>query len=663
VLALNYALAGLGLGAIAALSGVGILITYRATGVFNVAHGAIAMMAAYLFWQLTVQWGLPVWLSAVIVLAVVAPAFGVALERVVFRPLQRRQATPAESLVATIGLLVLLLGIAFVIWGGQARSPTSLFPQTVLHPGSVTMHVDAFADLAVVVVGTAALGVVLRRTALGTQIRAVVDRRDLAELAGVDADRVAAIGWSIGSLFAALTGILLAPQLSLDPFNLTLVVLETFAMPVIAGLTSVPIAIGTGIALGIGQSEMNLWTPSDAQLSSIWDAFHANLPVVLLLVALLVRQRLSEARGDAGITTTFARRRSSELSVRRLAVQYTVAAVAMFLPLTFGPVHLREAQEIPALALIFVSIVAVTGYSGQISLGQAGYAGLGALFFAKVSVGTPQLVALLVAALAAGVVGFLTGYPAIRRRGLFLALTTFAVGAFVSRFVFNQPYFTNNTETVHRLSLFGLSLTGDRAFYLFELAMLAIAFLVTYNLRNGALGRSLIAIRDSEEGAQSVGVDVRVIKVLIFTVSAMLAGLGGALLAQQSGSFDASTFDPLQASLPWFAVVIVFGADSAVAAVIGAAFVVLVNGLTGQDNAYLIPIGLFAVFLGRLPGGAAELGRRALEWVLSPTALVEHYTNRRPPPPAAIRLSPAGRTAMQRVREARASRAVGAGRP
>lgn len=649
MLALNYAFAGLGLGAIAALSGVGLLVTYRATGVFNIAHGAIAMMAAYLFWQLTDEWGLPVWLAALLVLAVIAPAFGVALERVVFRPLQRRHASPAESLVATIGLLVLLLGVAFVVWGAQTRNPSSLFPQRVLHPGSLTLHVDAFADLAVVIVGTGVLAVLLRRTALGTQIRAVVDRRDLAELAGVDADRVAAIGWSIGCVFAALTGILLAAQLSLQPFNLTLVVLETFAMPVIADLTSIPIAIGAGIALGVGQSQMNLWTPSDSQLASIWGALQSNLPVVLLLLALLVRQRLSEARGDAGVTTTLAQRRSAEPSVRRLTLQYTVAAVAMFLPLTLSDVHLRQAQEIPALALIFVSIVAVTGYSGQISLGQAGYAGLGALFFAKASVGTPQLVALLVAALAAGAVGFLTGYPAIRRRGLFLALTTFAVGAFVSRFVFAQPYFTSNVE-VHRPSLFGLSLQGDRAFYLFELAMLAIAFLVTYNLRAGALGRSLIAIRDSEQGARSVGVDARALKVLIFTVSAMLAGLGGALLAQQAGSFEPSSFDPLEASLPWFAVVIVFGADSAVAAVVGAAFVVLVNGVTGQDNAYLVAVGLLAAFLGRLPGGAAELARRTVEWVLTPTALMRHYARRQPPARPGIALSPGGRAALERVR-------------
>ena len=124
MLPFDYALAGLGLGAIAALSGVGMLVTYRMTGVFNVAHGAIAMIAAYVFWQLTDEWGVPLWLSAVIVVVVGAPLLGAGLERAVFRPLQRRSAGAAESLVATIGLLVLLLGIAYVVWGPQARHPS-----------------------------------------------------------------------------------------------------------------------------------------------------------------------------------------------------------------------------------------------------------------------------------------------------------------------------------------------------------------------------------------------------------------------------------------------------------------------------------------------------------------------------------------------------------
>jgi branched-chain amino acid transport system permease protein len=199
-------------------------------------------------------------------------------------------------------------------------------------------------------------------------------------------------------------------------------------------------------------------------------------------------------------------------------------------------------------------------------------------------------------------------------------------------------------------------LEGEHAFYLFELAMLAIAFLIMYNLRAGALGRALIAIRDNEDGASAVGIDIRVLKVLIFTVSAMLAGLGGGLLAQQAESFTPSAFDPLAASLPWFAVVVVFGADSAAAAVVGAAFVVLVNSLAGQSSAYLIPVGLVAAFIGRLPGGAAEIGRRATEWAITPTVLMRRFAARVPAARPAPVLSDRGRQALERLRAERAAR-------
>ena len=654
MLALNYALAGLALGAIAALSGVGLILTFRATGVFNIAQGSIAMVSAYLFWQLADRWHVPKLLAAAIVLLGFAPAFGVVVERLVFRPLQRRRASAAESLVATTGLTVLLIGIAYKVWGAQAQSAVDLLPQHAWQAGSLTIHSDAVGDLAIVVLGTILVAVVGRRTSLGTSIRAVVDRRDLAELAGIDADRVAAIGWAAGSVVAALTGILIAPQIQFTPFGLTLVVLETFAVPVVAGLTNAPIAILAGLAIGIGSSEMSLVSPTGTALS-VWNALQANLPIVVLLVALLARSHLAGDGSDAGSTTSLAARRTTTHSVRWQIAMYAVAGLALLSPLLFSDAHLRQAQQIPALAVIFASIVAVTGYSGQISLGQAGYAGLGALLFGRFGAHLPGLVALLLAALAAGAVGFLTGYPAIRRRGLFLALTTFAVGTAVSRFVFQQPSFTNSLQ-ISRPSIFGLSLTGDRAFYGFELIMLALVFVVMTNLRDGVLGRSLVAMRDSEGGAGSAGVDVRTLKVFIFTVSAAIAGLGGALLVQQGGAFSADTFDPIASSIPWFAVVVIFGADSAAGAVLGAALVVLINSLSGDPDSYQIVVGAFATFIGLLPGGVAEAARRALD-LLGPTGLRRHYDAARPAPVAArpLVLSPAGIAARARIRARRAA--------
>lgn len=647
MLALNLALAGLAVGSIAALSGIGLLITYRATGVFNLAHGAIAMFVAYLVYSAVTDWHWPVGLAAVVMILGVGPALGVGIDMAVFRRLNRRGASPAESLVASLGVLAFLLGLASLIWGEQTRIAPALFPLTTWHIAGLIVHVDSLLDLGIVLLATGGLALLTTRTRLGTQIRAVVDRRELAELAAVDADRVSALGWAVGAGFAGLTGTLLAPILELNLYTLTLVVLEIFAVPVIARLSSLPVAVLAGVGIGIASSELQQVNLTGAAQTFL-NALVANLFVVALLIALLALNRLHEVGNvDAGSTSALARRLAIEHPLRR-RMEYGVLGAALLAPLTFPVLALRDAQQVPAFAVVFLSIVAVTGYSGQISLGQAGYAGLGALFFAKFSANAPELVALLAGVLAAGAVGLATGYPAIRRRGLFLALTTFALGAFVDRFVFNQTYFTDGVF-VRRPDLLGLQLTGDRAFYAFELACLALALLIVRNLRSGRLGRALVAMRDSEDGARSVGINLPVLKIFIFTTSAVLAGLGGALLVQTQGAFDPTQFQPLEGLL-WFLAVVVFGSDSASGAVVAAGVAVLINTATGNPDAYAVPIGLLALALAGVPGGVSEGIRRISDGLAIPTFWQDRFAAALRVPPARPQLSERGRAALARVR-------------
>ncbi|MDT7538361.1 MAG: branched-chain amino acid transport system permease protein livM [Actinomycetota bacterium] len=610
MLALELAAAGLAFGSVAALSGIGLLITYRATGVFNLAHGGFAMFAAYLYFQTAGIWGWPAWLAAPLVLLGAGPALGLAAYYVVFRPLQRRAAAPAESLVATLGVFVLLVGIAAVGWGLQGRRAPALFATRRLSVGGAGVRSDAVVNLAVVAVTLLVLWWLTTRTRIGVQVRAVVADRRLAEMTRVDADRVAALGWAVGAAFAGLTGVLLAPQLSLTPYGLTLVVLETFAIPVIARLSSLPVAVAGALLIGIGQSELAQVHLHSTDWASALQSVQSNLLAVVLLVALLVLPRLHELGGDAGVALSLASRQVRDRSASRRALERAGGAVLLLSPLLYPSDVLRDAQRVPALALVFVSIVVLTGYSGQVSLGHGAYAGLGALFFARFSDSITELPALLCGMLAAGIVGLLTGYPAIRRRGLFLALTTFAVGVMVSRFVFQEPGFTSGIE-VRRPSVLGLSLAGDRVFYSFELVCLAIGLLVVHNLRSGRLGRALVAVRDSEDGARALGIDLRSLKVFIFTVSAALAGLGGGLLTQATLAFSPNDFDPVPSSLFWFTAVVVFGADSAAGAVAAAGLIVAVGAVTGAAEAAFVPIGILALLLGRMPGGVAALVRRA----------------------------------------------------
>ncbi|MFD2685880.1 ATP-binding cassette domain-containing protein [Streptomyces phyllanthi] len=581
----DLALAGLSVGSAAALTGIGLIVTYRATGVLNFAHGAIAMVCAYVLYQFTVEWDWPLAPAAAVTLLVVAPGIGMALERFVFRPLSVLGGDPAQTLVASIGVFVLLVGGAALVWGPGARADAP-----TLIPG------DPWGQLAVAVALAVAVGAVTRWTRFGRELRAVVDDRSLAVLGGVDADRVAAAGWAFGSFTAGLTGVLLAPYVRLDPYGLPLLVVEVVAVAVAARMRSLPVAVVVALGIGVAQSQLTRLHPS-GWAEPLLQAVGANLFVVALLVAALALPRVGA--GDALPRTTTPR-------VATPPGAWIVAAVLFLLPLGFAGRDLHTSVQVPALAVVLLSLVVVTGRGGQISLGQAAYAGLGALFTALLAAGRfpflpplPELTALVVAVLLVAPLGLLTGWPAIRRHGLALALATFAVGVGVSRFVFVQPYATSGL-TLGRPAGF----EGDRAYYVLELGLLGLSLLAVHALRRGRTGRALAAVRDHEPGASAAGVRVPSLKLSAFVAGAALAALGGGMLGMGLRAFDAAAYDPVRGLL-WFAAVVVLGADSVLGALAAAALLVgLDAGTRGGVAAALI--GVLAVFVGRFPGGPYE---------------------------------------------------------
>ncbi|MFD3837820.1 ATP-binding cassette domain-containing protein [Streptomyces sp. NPDC058642] len=586
----DLTLAGLSVGSAAALTGIGLIVTYRATGVLNFAHGAIAMVCAFVLRQCVVEWGWPLWAGATLTLLVLAPGLGVVLERFVFRPLSVLGSDPAQTLVASIGVFVLLVGGAALVWGQGARDDA---PELV--------SADPWGQLAVVLVLAGGVGAVIRRTRFGRELRAVVDDRQLAVLGGIDADRVATAGWAFGSFTAGLTGVLLAPYVRLDPYGLPLLVMEVVAVAVAARMRALPVAVVAALGIGVAQSQLTRLHPS-GRGEPLLQAVGANLFVVALLVAALVLPRIG---------TRDALPRTATARVATPPGAWIVAVVLVLLPLGFAGSDLQTSVQVPALGVVLLSLVVVTGRGGQISLGQAAYAGLGALFTALLAAGRfpglprlPELAALAVAVVLVAPLGLLTGWPAISRRGLALALATFAVGVGVSRFVFAQPYATS-----------GLSLgrpagfDGDRAYYVLELALLAAALLATRLLRTGRTGRALAAMRDHEAGASAAGVQVPSLKLLAFVAGAALAALGGGMLGMGLRAFDPGAYDPVRGLL-WFAAVVVLGADSTLGALLAAALLVgLDAGARGGMAAALI--GVLAVLVGRFPGGPYEALRTA----------------------------------------------------
>lgn len=590
----DLTLAGLSVGSAAALTGIGLVVTYRATGVFNLAHGAIAMVTAYVLRELVVVHDWPLAPAAAVSLLVVAPGIGLALDRVVFRPLAAREAGPAETLVAALGVFVLLVGAAYLAWGGDARGDAP-----------VIVPDDPWVQLAAVAALAGAVGAVTRWTRFGTRLRAVVDDRRLAVLGGIDADRVAAAGWAFGAFTAGLGGVLLAPYLRLDPYGLSLLVMETMAVAVAAGMRSLPVAVGVALAVGVGQSQLTRLHPEGSWQEPLLQAVGANLFVVALLMAALLMPAIGDASPDAApappVTARF----------RAPPWSWAVCGILFLLPLGLAGTDLTTSVQVPAMGLILLSLVVVTGLGGQISLGQAAYAGLGALFTALLAAGRfpalpalPELPALALAVLLVAPLGLLTGAPALRRRGLALALATFAVGVAVSRFVFAQPYATSGLE-LRRPAGF----TADRAYYVLELVLLAASLAAVHLLRRGRTGRALAAVRDHEAGAAAAGVPVPGLKLFTFVAGAGLAALGGGLLGMGVQSFDVTAFDPLRGLL-WFAAVLVLGADSPLGAMAAAALLVGLDAGTKEGVGAAV-VGALAAAVLPAHGSRQVLVRRA----------------------------------------------------
>ncbi|WP_225803232.1 ATP-binding cassette domain-containing protein [Streptomyces sp. NK15101] len=568
-------LAGLAVGSAAALTGIGLVVTHRATGVLNLAHGAVAMVCAYVLRQLVVEWGWPLPLGALVTLLLVAPALGLVLDRGVFRPLALLGSHPAQTLVATIGVFVLLVGGAVLLWGPGARDDAP-----------VLLGDDPWAQLAAVVALACLVGAVTRWTRFGRELRAVVDNRPLAVLAGIDADRVAAAGWAFGSFTAGLTGVLLAPYVRLDPYGMPLLVVEVIAVAVIARMRSLPVAVAAALAIGVAQAQLTRLHP-EGWAGPLLQAVGANLFVVALLVAALVLPGVGGKGEDALPPPARPARVPTAL--------WPAAGVLFLLPLGLAGSDLHTAVQVPALAVILLSLVVVAGRGGQIALGQAAYAGLGALFTALLAAGgVPTLPALGLAVPMVAVAGLVTARPAIRRHGLALALATLAVGVAVSRFVLTQPYATAGLALGRPAGF-----SDDRAFYALELVVLAGCLALVAALRRGRTGRALAALRDHEPGAEAAGVPVPRLKLLAFVLGAALAALGGGLLGMGLRAFDPEQYDPVRGLL-WFAAVLVLGADSLLTPLAAAACLTALDAGPQAGTAAALT-GLLAALTGRIP--------------------------------------------------------------
>ncbi|GAC1408940.1 MAG: hypothetical protein NVSMB57_01010 [Actinomycetota bacterium] len=614
-IALRTLLIGLVTGSVYALSATGLVLTYRISGVLNLGYGALAMFSTFLHWTLTVQAGVPGWISALIVVLLVAPMMGVALQSWVFGRLRDQPAI--IGLIASVGVWVLLQGIVIVLWGSETRSVPSLFPQrTIPFVGGARVGVDQIAVLGVAVVAASALAALLRFTRTGIALRAVVDDRTLAGLMTIPVSRMSQGAWAIGASLAALTGILLTPRLLLDPLVLpAFIIAFVLGSAMVGYVRSLPRAYAGGILLGVLQALAVQYGSSSRFGTTLGDA----APFLIILVFVLASPhsiRLAAQAGATGMRGALTRTgATASTQPWRFTGPALFAVLAVVPVITAGSVSWKLAVTSSMIfSIIFLSLVVLTGFSGQISFGQTAFMGIAAFTTAHLARGhVPVWVAFALGALAAVPAGMLIGLAALRVHGLYLALMSLAFAFMCHQVFFTDPSVSGLEGQVPMPRPEGFH--GDNAFYFLVLALLAIFVVLARNVRGGRTGRVLSALRDSEVGTRALGINVPRHKIAVFALSAFMAGTGAILAAMSEGQVARLDFLPFF-SLVYITLAVVGGIfDIGGAIVAGLLFGLYPQAFRNNDmmlNIQLIMFGLAAtVVLARAPSGLYGQLRRA----------------------------------------------------
>ena len=606
-----------------AMFSMGIVVIYRASRVLNLAHGAMAMAPAYVYYSMT-EAGLPPVLALVVGVASGA-ALGVAVEWVFVRRL-RAQGPTAQTVgtVAVTGLLIALIGKLYGT--GTIVAPT-IFPDEVLRLSGAGVRIGDIALLVCGVVASAGLFAFFQFTELGLAMRGAAQNRAAAILMGIDPNRAAAAAWAMGGGLAALAGILLATVTNLNPYTLSLQVLPAFVAALIGGLQSLPAAMGGSVVAGLtfGLVPLLGTLPGLKRVLQLTGAPQLVLAILAVVVMVMRGRRFSGSdASEAGLADSGdAGGRVAPLRSRRPAVVVGVLLLVVW-PFLVPFSVLGSSLLAVEYAIIAVSLVVLTGWVGQISLAHASFVGLGALLtgIAARDIGLGFPVNIVLGVVVASAVATGLGAVALRVRGLYLAVATLIFAWMADAFLFQSPWVGikggNSTIPNQHIGREGgfptLDLTNRRAVYLVLVVVLVLVTAAMSNLRSTRTGRAFFAVRGSELAAAALGIDVVRYKLVAFALSGALAGLGGGLLMIEQRTVVPSQF-LFTVSLQYLAIAVVGGLGSLSGAIgAGVVFASLnelffrVDFLSGWLE--VVSAVLLAVVLLAYPGGLAAGGRR-----------------------------------------------------
>ncbi|MFA1548230.1 branched-chain amino acid ABC transporter permease [Actinomadura chokoriensis] len=577
---LTYTILGLVLGSVYSIAASGLVLTYNTSGIFNFAHGAQAMFGTFLYWHFTERWGWPVWLALIVVIGLVGPAMGAALHAAIMKGL--RGTADVTKIIVTVAVLLGTVYLAQWIWNPDEAHSVDMFfgAGSKITVAGVVIRYHEIVCLVAAVVIAVGLRVLFTRSRTGVIMRGSVDDPDLLRLSGHDPERAAMLSWALGSTLAVLAGVLIVPISGggLDANALTLLVIDAFAAAMFGRLRSIPRTFVGAMVLGLAANYVLAYLPSAGTFTG---NLRVSLPMIILFVVLVVLPQ-DRLRGAAVRT----RERYRVPSVRSAAVWGLVLVAVVYLySLLLSDGAVTTFSLGMTFAIIALSLTVLTGYAGELNLAPLAFGAVATVVAFHAGVEGTGLDArmnvqgVLLAVAAAALVGGLVALPALRLRGLYLALATMAFGEFLSNMVlrdttehklfgFTFTLFPDGSLVVPPLKVGPLDLRDGTTSLMTATVLFALIAIGLAALRNSGYGRRLAAMKDSPAASAMLGQNLVRLKLSVFMISAAIAGLGGVLMSAATGTVGQDNFTFI-GSLALLMLVVVAGIGYLSGALIG----------------------------------------------------------------------------------------------
>ena len=557
-----FAILGLGAGSLIAGIAIGIVLTYRGSGIINLATGAIAMLAGYSYWSLkTGEYGGVHFstASALVITALFLLGVGLLIEYGVYRLL--RTAAPLAKLAASLGVLLVAQAAVSLAFGIGTKPQPPVLPGGFVRVFGSNVPIDRFILPGIVVFATLVLSLVYRLTRFGIATRAASENEVGAMLLGLSPNRIALSSTLLATFFAGGLGVLAASITQLDPAALPLQVVPALTAALFARFTSLWIACIVGLAIGMLENilyylQIQSWFPTDHGVAM--PGIQPLLVFLLMVVAMFVRGTSLPTRGE--LVEQRLPLAPSATRLWRKAVLWTAVAVVALIVL---PYDFRQALITSLLATVMcLSVVVITGFVGQISIVQLALAGISGFILSHLAVdhGVGFPAGMLIGAFGATVVGLVVAVSALRVRGVSLAVVTLAAAVAIEQFVFLNETWGGGTSSspvpepklwldlgpyAHFRGLDGK--VPSPVFGFFVVGVVLVIGLFVANLRRSNLGQRMLAVRSNERAAAAAGINVRNVKLAAFGISAFIAGMAGALYGYNFSSVTVTRFSAFTA--------------------------------------------------------------------------------------------------------------------